>query len=251
MGGGFVAILGDVGSGKTLWLTVLAYEQYKLGRNIYPNYQLDFGDGPIQTVTPGDLQTASNGVACLDELWTWIESRADLGSRDVQTYLTHLLFQSRKNDLDFIGTMQLFRTIDIRFREMVRYIVRPERVRDGFRYKIYNNKDQLLQVRRLTYAKGDNISVTNPEFYYPFYNTAEVVKELDTKLYWKIITDRTTLIPELDGIIQDMLSQSNHKWTQPAIKGYCNAHRLAPHYVPEIYNRLKYLETIGQIRYDT
>lgn len=242
MAGGFTAIMGDVGTGKTLWLTILTYEQYLLGRNIYPNYDLDFGNGPIKKIEPADLHTATNGIAALDEMWTWLESRADLGARDVQTFLSHELFQSRKSDVDYIGTMQLFRTIDVRFREMVRYIVRPEKTNYGFRYKFYNNRDQLLQVRKLTYK--------NAEKYYPFYETMQKVEEIDTKLLWRVITDRSKLIPELDDIISDMRSQSKKKWTQGAIKGYCNANRLAPHYVPEIYNRMKYLETIGELTYD-
>lgn len=242
MGGGFTAIMGDVGSGKTLFLTILTYEQYQLGRNIYHNHYLDFGEGPIKPIEPADLHNASNGVASLDEMWTWIESRAELNGRDVQTFLSHELFQSRKSDVDYIGTMQLLRSIDVRFREMVRWIIRPEKVSYGFRYKIYNNRDQLVQVRKLTFE--------NAEKYYPFYQSYRKVEEIDNSLLWKVITDRTKLIPELDEIIADMRSKSTRKWTTPAIKGYCNENRYAPHYVPEIYNRIKYLETIGVIKYD-
>lgn len=68
-----MCIVGELGSGKTLTLTYLAWKNfYKKGRDVYSNYNLyDIPHTKVQSLN--DLEKMRDGFFAGDELWLWLD----------------------------------------------------------------------------------------------------------------------------------------------------------------------------------
>ncbi len=145
-----VALIGDVGSGKTLSMTYIIHHAQRNPKkiqkmfrflygdqcyfesceyNVYTNYHLT--DIPYNKIdnTLGALDNihTENNILALDELWQSADSRESITLPN--KILTRFFAQSRKSIGDsshLFHTAQLLHSIDIRIRNLTPYLILPE-----------------------------------------------------------------------------------------------------------------------------
>jgi hypothetical protein len=189
-----MAIVGELGGGKTLALSYLAWNNYYYkDRHVWTNYNLfgipfrpvrsleDLNDMiPMRTLTAQELMERKEIFFAGDELWRWIDSRATLEtskksnvSKVKNRTVTNILSASRKASVTIAYTAQTFGQVDKRIRDVTDFICYPMILGDGF-------------MCRVTVFKGSKAMIGNimPDirFYaepiFSIYNTYEVVEEL-------------------------------------------------------------------------
>src|SRR4030043_860537 len=109
-----INLVGKVGSGKTLFMTA---DSVNSGRPIYANYEIRHKK--YRALTPELLMDPDlhGAVICLDEAYAWLESRTS--GKDINRYMSYILFQGRKKDIDFYMSEQLLSSVDLRYRDMI------------------------------------------------------------------------------------------------------------------------------------
>ena len=163
-----ITVLGNLGSGKTLFLVMNAYFSPKL--DIVSNFKLKFENRPY---IPFDLKKFlrceyDNCIILLDEAYNYIESR--ISTNEINRIMSYMLFQSRKKNVTIYITAQLFSTIDRRYRELSDMIVTAENTSD-FNYTINFGAK----------TKRFSISKENAKQFFDMYDTNEVIKLVDKK----------------------------------------------------------------------
>lgn len=167
------AIVGELGAGKTIGLTYLAWTNwFKKGRKIYSNYNL-YGIPFTKVKSMPDLEKMQQGFFAGDELWLWIDSWA---SKDTKTNLiSSILLKSRKRELTLAFTAQSFGQITKRIRNVTDFVAYPCMSVDN-RYT------------RVNIFRGSNPSgstMINPPLYfnnypmYALYNTQEEIRPIE------------------------------------------------------------------------
>lgn len=123
-----ILIVGNRGSGKTLFSTILAK---KSKREVYSNYFLNIPNyKPLEVM---DFLTLPDNVdVIIDEGYTWLESRTS--GYFLNRYLSYIVLQSRKRTIDIIVTAQIYNSVDVRFRNQTDVLVKCERIGDDFYY---------------------------------------------------------------------------------------------------------------------
>lgn len=117
------AIIGELGSGKTLALSYLAWSNwFKRGRKIFSNY--NFYGFPFTKVNSIlDLDKMKDGFFAGDELWLWVDSRTS--KKDKNRIISNILLKSRKRDIVIAYTSQTIMQIDKRIRDVTDFIAYP------------------------------------------------------------------------------------------------------------------------------
>jgi len=165
------SFIGNLGSGKTLFLVILATS---LKRLIYSNFKLHIPNyRKLELINFIDLENNVN--VFIDEAYAWIDSRTS-GSA-VNRYCSYVILQSRKTFTDVFLTAQLFGSLDVRFRLQSNVIVYCQKygsmkynnliVPKRFIYKIYNRETQAIQRFDLEFEKAIP--------YFKLYDTLEIV----------------------------------------------------------------------------
>ena len=165
------SIIGNLGTGKTLFLVILGTS---LKRLIYSNFKLYLPNyRQLELINLIDLETNVN--VFIDEAYAWIDSRTS-GSA-VNRYCSYIILQSRKTFTDIFLTAQLFGSLDIRFRLQSNVIIYCQKfgqmeynnliVPEKFVYKIYNRESQIVQSFDLDFKKAIP--------YFKLYDTLEIV----------------------------------------------------------------------------
>lgn len=165
------SIIGNLGTGKTLFLVILASS---LKRLIYSNFKLHFPNyRKLELIDLIDLEANIN--VFIDEAYVWIDSRTS-GSA-INRYCSYVILQSRKTFTDIFLTAQLFGTLDVRFRLQSNIIVYCQKygqkqynnliVPEKFIYKIYNRETRVIQKFELEFEKAIP--------YFKLYDTLEIV----------------------------------------------------------------------------
>lgn len=109
---------GIAGSGKTLLISRLAYEDYKKGAFIYPNYALNFGDNENinRWQNLDELYNLNNGVILIDEGVRLFDARR---WQSLPIGFTEKIATHRHDHLDVYTTTQSINHIDLRVRSNV------------------------------------------------------------------------------------------------------------------------------------
>ena len=117
------AIVGELGSGKTLALTFLAVNNFnKKGRRIYSNYTLyGIPFTPIRSMP--NLDKMKNGFFAGDELWLWCDSARSLDARTL--FVNKILLKSRKREITIAYTTQSIGQIHKRIRDVTDFVAYP------------------------------------------------------------------------------------------------------------------------------
>jgi len=161
-----VIVLGPKGSGKTFFTTTRALNSK---REVYANYYIDIENYNHLEVM--DLVDISNNVDIfIDEAYVWLESR--ISGFFLNRFLSYMLWQSRKRDIDMYLTAQKFRALDVRFREECDVIVkckpRTNLELDPFHFSILwlaENKENHFE---MTYESA--------KAYFPLYDTYQIIE---------------------------------------------------------------------------
>ena len=227
-----IIVTGGLGSGKTNLVTANALDKSKKGFDIWSNYSIMCEN--YHYLTPIDLlKVKKNSVIGIDEAYNWLESRTS--SKGTARYLSYILYQSRKRNLEIWLTCQMISSIDVRFRTMADIIVGASKKADGFRYEFFIASDKGYKKRIMKIP----MYVAEKEIW-PFYDTNEIIDPLDRELADMAITDRAGLMPEIDTIVKEMLVIARPKaWTKGAIADYCLENGYGKVYEELIYNRIK------------
>ena len=169
------AIVGEFGSGKTLYEVLVACSAE---REILGNFTLRLDN--YTKIDPIDLKEIGfNKLVLIDEIYLWLESR--VSSSFINRYVTYILLQCRHRTIDVYGTLQLFSSVDIRFRATVHRIIKCRRIDNGnndtdlwdFRYDIMNTYTG--KIRKFILKYQDAIK------YFALYDTYEIMESYDSE----------------------------------------------------------------------
>lgn len=161
-----IYIIGSKGSGKTL---LLVYFALKSDKPIWSNFKIEVPNlKRIDSIVDLD-KVGNNGLVCLDEIWSLIESRTS--SADQNLFISDILFHSRKTFLDIIGTGIMYSSADKRFRTQCDILIiakeRFDQFKNDFSYTfIYRNGN--IETFTIKYKDAK-------DFLFPKYNTYEVI----------------------------------------------------------------------------
>jgi hypothetical protein len=144
-------ITGELGAGKTMALTYLAYTNWKKGRKIFSNYLL-YGFPFTLVRTIPNLDRMKEGFFCGDELWNWLETApVDKDGKDMKmkaNFIPNILLKSRKRSLTLAYTAQTIEQVKSRIRK----------VNDFTAYPMLNANEDICKV---IIFRGGKPSMTN------------------------------------------------------------------------------------------
>lgn len=222
-------VCGDLGSGKTLFLTYQAMTS--VDRPIYANYHIEHPNHiflkpyMLSRLPPGSL-------VLIDEAYVLLESRTS--SKRSNRYMSYILFQSRKRGLDMVLSMQLAKSIDLRYRALINYLVRAKKTKTGFSYMVKKISD--MNYPTLSFST----TFEKASMLYSYYDTNEMVPLFDEEL--EELIDERSVLPEIDLVcdaLVDYYGKKAYKLNKPAISDYCLEYELPSRYSELIYNRLQ------------
>jgi len=131
---GLSVVVGNLGSGKTLFTTILLYHHYLEGFNVYANYPLFFPKSKKAEIYEihsfEDIEEAQNGIMAIDEAYTLFDSRRSSSKRNILS--TELIRKSRKKSLRVISIAQQYGLIDLRVRKLANNIMFPTIYKVGY-----------------------------------------------------------------------------------------------------------------------
>lgn len=176
-------ILGNQGSGKTLFLVERAYHHYKMGKTIYSNVHLNF---PYKQLDYNKIINCElkDGVIILDEGHLLLSNRRSMSSHSIKI-TDSFIGQCRKQNLILMISTQRPRKIDVKIREEADRIYTCERwvCINGAFSKIEHNQNfskkttVMIKVHILsTYdnKEGEYYFVGNK--YFDMYDTFQIIK---------------------------------------------------------------------------
>lgn len=176
-----IQITGEWGTGKTIFLVMLALTNPNI--DVYSNFELKLKN--YHKLTISSLFELKNGLVFFDEGYSQFDSR--LSSSLLNRFITSVLFQMRKSELDFYTTSQDYYSIDVRFRRTAKYVIISNEIEDfGYIYTFYKKvfmKDIYNKVGMflMPYNKAALL--------YKYYNTNEKVKSAQYQRYNYLLGD--------------------------------------------------------------
>jgi SpoVK/Ycf46/Vps4 family AAA+-type ATPase len=227
----FTLIYGNLGSGKTLLLTILAFISKK---PVVSNFKLDIGKSirefDIRTFMKAEYQ---DSVVLMDEIYIYLESRLSMSKKN--RYASYILFQSRKKNLELYGTVQLARTVDLRYRNLADCFIHAEGLtKFGYKYTQYDLKKNSVRTIYLP--------IENAKQFYKMFNTNEIVmdrKEFESD-FFKTEEEKAEYVKKYASEIVG--SFSGRTITKGMVSTYMFDHKLLKCYATIIYDRIKTYE---------
>lgn len=114
-----IGIVGGMGSGKTLVMSKLLYDDFKQNKSILSNYDLNFKH---EIITPEIIKqyaeqeiSLDNASIGLDEIYLYIDSRNSHAKRN--KLYSYFMLQTNKRSVNLYFTAQSWHTVDKRFRD--------------------------------------------------------------------------------------------------------------------------------------
>ena len=202
---------------------------------LYSNYEIK--DERYRELLPEVLMDKAlrDAIILLDEVYAWLESRTS--GRDINRYMSYILFQARKKDIDFYMTEQLLSTVDLRYRDMIDFEVRCKAIPNykhpvSFRYRIID----ILERK----AYPMYLSIEAASRYFHLYDSYQPISPIDDEMMVKISKNKTSIIEEVDNIVNTLLNEGfAKKITKAVIADYCLRNGYPKSYVDMAYNAFK------------
>lgn len=248
--------IGDVGSGKTIFLTKLLLDAIeKSNRQVHANYHLfknlsdkikvmklieehkpipsNFLMNNFTILEPEMLVSLQSSEVGIDEAYSWLESRTS--GKDMNKFLSYILFQSRKKDLEMYTTDQILETIDVRFRLLANREIICENTGKGFKYTIKKlSRWHNYRPRRLFMPNS------LAETYFDRYNTYELINPIDENMIFNITQNKEELLEEIDEIVTKLLKDAPaNKYTKGMLEAWCLKNKKPKKMAERIYNQMK------------
>lgn len=171
-----IGCIGDRGSGKTLFMTLEAFNQYRKGKQIYSNYKLTFPKLP-NTLKPKlipneffinyENYNLKNCCFFIDEIYVYIDSRRS--SSNINKIMSYFFNQTRKTGVDIYYSTQFFSQVDKRLRFNTEKFVLPKSIKkDKKLYILIEICNRDLKLLRKIIIKAEPI--------FNLYDTDEIIK---------------------------------------------------------------------------
>jgi len=158
-----IGIMGKMGSGKTLTMTILANYLSQVNKvPLWANYGL-INSKRIKTLK--DLWSVDGGIVALDEIWLTMDSR--MWKDNVA--MTRWVNQTRKKKLIVMYTTQHIRQVELRVRNGTDILIYCERKKGIFELTFID-----YQYRKI----GNRLLISQPNKFYTWYDTFEVLEPL-------------------------------------------------------------------------
>lgn len=155
-----IGLVGNMGSGKTLGMTILAYRLHtQKGVPVYANYHTTFS---IPVKSWDEVYKIDNGLLLLDEAHVPFDSRAFADDHG----RTHFILQTRKKGLTCMFTTQHISQVDKRIRNVCDVLGMCKKLGETLKIQMFD-----YQYDRPTKL----ITIKQVSRYYPLYNTNELV----------------------------------------------------------------------------
>jgi len=210
------AIVGELGAGKTLALSYLAWSNwYKKKRKIFSNYNF-YGFPYTHVDTIPSLDKMKEGFFAGDELWLWLDSRSSKSEK--QKIIASILLKSRKRGITIAYTTQSFHQVEKRIRDITDFIAYPMMNLDNTwcRLEIFRGSKPTMATR----IKPPIYFYCEP--IYAIYNTYEEISEITTDQEEKKDTfvEKYQDLNENPAWIKYLVKEKNYK-TMQKIQKYC------------------------------
>lgn len=170
-----VGIIGKPRTGKTLYLTMVAYFDYLAGRKIYSNYTLGF---PHITYDIEDLLSISTmemdsdpKTVVMQEASKWFDSRRS--GRKENVLLSSFTGQSGKRDIDIYYDDQFITRIDMGLRDITDYTFVSNRMPRHPQKPVLFEYEQYMGYFRFPTEKTIRLPAYYMEQFFELYNTRE------------------------------------------------------------------------------
>lgn len=224
-----ITVLGNLGSGKTLFLVINSYYS-KLP--IVSNFKLYFENRIIESFDLNKFLRCeySDCIILLDEAYNYLESRISISERN--RIMSYFLFQSRKKNVIMFLTAQLFSSLDKRYRELSDIVIIAENSEISFNYRIYSGSN----------CNEIAISKQYTKFFYTMYNTNEVIENNDEKMKYELKEGKEKMVnvEELTNEVMDFYqSEGLEKITKDMIEIYLEANDIENFYAKRIFTMMK------------
>jgi hypothetical protein len=117
-----IIVLGQQGSGKTLFLAREGFKAYQQGMTVYSNFDLKY---PHKILTFDDMLQCqlSNAIVILDEAALWGLGSRDFGSKKNKIITGQFLVQCRKQGVCLYCSSQWIGLLEIRIRQLCDYVI--------------------------------------------------------------------------------------------------------------------------------
>jgi len=221
-------VFGYMGSGKTLFLSALAKMSKK---KVVSNYNLSF---PHTKFSIYDFVNGkyNNCLVLIDEAYVYIESRLSGSLRN--RYMSYMLFQARKKNIEILMSMQLTNSIDQRYRNLSDMSVFCNGVnRKGFRYTIVNSKGRMVKML-MRYEVAEKI--------YPVFDTNEVIASERTPNESSLLLTTPERKELVEKIAKEILGNNSIKITKNVIQDWVFSHDYPANLEKFIYARIKVIQ---------
>lgn len=203
--GGITLFSGNLGAGKTLGMSIMAYYNHLQGSKVYANYEISgYPVTKIDNAYMLKTMSADWKTFALDEFWLDFESRGS-GSRNID--MSQKVLQWRKRGIEALITSQHISQLDVRIRNVTDLIMFPQVTFDNEEFPLYvtfyytQNKryhfDNMAVIKRLRsfsmpviFPDGFNVAEN--------YETNEIVEELETEEH-ELIKTLTDEYKDFDG----------------------------------------------------
>lgn len=167
---GFIAdpkVDNQMGTGKTLFMTIRAKQHYDKGERIIANYGLRFphekADSAILMELVKNETNLNRCVLALTEMHVLLDSRTSLSKKN--RVMSYLILQTRKRQVYLFYDSQDMGQVDIRLRNNTNYYVFCRKIADNlFYYRVVSRRGRLIGKYLIDGRK-----------YYHLYDTAETV----------------------------------------------------------------------------
>lgn len=234
--------IGDIRTGKTLLQVILALNTIR--KHVYANFHLKGIKNFTLLEDPQDLENIKpNSDIYLDEVYAWLESRSH--GRNVNKFISYILFQSGKRGLDFYLTAQLFSTVDVRFRDMSNIVVEVYKYEEVemIEYNFYER-----QRGELVYMNTWYLPFNEAEQYYEFYDTYEIVEPYAFQdLKASMVIETGTKLLEKAQEYADKIKSGLERITHDAVKLELLKNNVNQKYEKYVYLVLKKMEEKGEL----
>jgi len=230
-----VAIIGSIGSGKTLLMVLFAFLS---SREIYSNFKISLSRYKALEVMDL-LELKDNIDVLIDEGYTWLESRTS-GSI-LNRYLSYIVLQSRKRTIDIIISAQMFSSLDVRFREQCDLIIKCEKIVKkkkiaGFKYSFLFVESNLERTFFL--------DIKEARKYFDMYDTYEIVEphKIEQMRLKLLEDDNPKELWERLESITEKIKDDVKEITHPRVLNALLKNGFKASFEPQVYVLLKDLE---------
>lgn len=161
-----VGIMGKMGSGKTLSMSILAeYLATRTNSKIYANYDLKMPIHATPVESLNDITKKENSIFCFDEMWLSMDARQWKDN----VRLTQWVNQTRKKKMIVFYTTQHIKQIEMRARNATDILIYCEKKPEGI---------WLTFIDWAYGSIGKRFLLTDTKRFFCLYNTYEVLKPL-------------------------------------------------------------------------